>query len=358
MHAWWSVGWWGWCCLAVAVAVAAVDAAVRRHDRRIWDTLPGRPPNRDLGPYQLDRLRGTFMHDPAAVITIELAVRGHLRIHDPGGKDEPVVIRRVRDADPADLRPYEAEFLEVLGDEAVPSEELGDRLHRLVYLATHEEVRKLPWVRTYMHPVWPDSSYRDACGTHSFAAACLGAAGVLLAAVDLLVRETFGSLAMAGVAVFALGLVALARRLRLDELCHGTLDRVIDDYTGMFGYSAAVRKRPHENLPYAFSLNQYHWLEWYAGEHVRDAGWYSFGGADEALKERFVALGGMFKGGYPRPAYVRSPSGRPARSRATSGGFAGGGHGDGGGGFDSGGGHGHGGGHGGGADGGGHGGSW
>ncbi|MEV4257825.1 hypothetical protein AB0J52_32085, partial [Spirillospora sp. NPDC049652] len=323
------MGWIGWTLLAAAAVVAVVDALVRARDRRIWGTLPGTPPNRDIGPVQLHLLRRTLMHDLAAVVTVELAVRGHLHVHDPGRDGEPVVIRRVHGGDPGDLRPYEVEFLEVLGDEAVPTKELGDRLHRLVHRATSKQVWDLPWVRTYLRPVWPDSTYIEACGTHTFAASVCGVAGVVLMVVDLTVRSTFGDIAMAGAAALLLGVVALLRRLRVDELSQSTLDRVIDAYTGTFGYSAAVAKRPHENLPYAFSLNQYEWLERYAAEHAMDAGWYSYDGKAKNLRKRFVALGGMFEGGYPRPAYVQSPSGRrPSRVRTGgSGGFGGGGEG-------------------------------
>ncbi|WP_147341251.1 DUF2207 domain-containing protein [Actinomadura logoneensis] len=363
--------WIGWTPLAAAVLVAVVDALVRARDRRLWDTLPGlvrardrrlwdtlpgTPPNRDLGPVQVQWLRRTFVHDLPAVVTLELAVRGHLRIHDPGGPGEPVVIRRVPDSDPDDLRPYEAEFLAELGDEAVPTEEFGVRLHGIVHRATKEQVWDLPWVRTYQRPMWPVSDHRDAVEVNVIAMVLCGLAGIALLVVDLFFRSTFGDLAMGGTAALVLGVVALLRLRNLDDLLHRSLERVIGNYTGNFGYSAAVAARPHENLPYAFSLNQYTWLERYAAEHLADADWYSYDGTAKDQQKRFVALGGMFRGGYPRPADVRSSSpSRPSRVRTGWSGGGGGGEGIG---LDGGGGHGHDHGGVGGGDGGGHGGSW
>ncbi|WP_158588053.1 DUF2207 domain-containing protein, partial [Actinomadura logoneensis] len=349
-----SVGVPGATALGLALLVALSGVGLRLSDRWRRRRLPASVPRDAVPPAEVGSLpNGIEPWDPLAVVALDLAVRGELRVADDGRR---VTLTRVR-ADTGGLPDDERAFLKALFDdgdtaEAGPSaRERLQRTERRILNASRERGRRhrRSWLVNTRWILVP------ACWL-------VGIAGFVLVLAGLRADGGFDDRSAAGT---ALVLLAVATGLlwprnpvtRRGQALSVRYQRYLHSLWTRRGEPDAER-----HLPYAAATGQRSWMTAFFRARTADGSlpsWYSYTGGPDEAEERFVALVHMFVG-KARPSRYEQRS-RPASSRrkkrrtSGSGGYGGYGGGlggvHGGGGF--GGGHG-----GGGADGGGGGGSW
>ncbi|MCP2334723.1 DUF2207 domain-containing protein [Actinomadura rupiterrae] len=351
---------------AFAFVLLAVLAAVgtRWLDRRRRRRLPATLPREVVPPAEVASVpNGHTPPDVLAVVALDLAVRGYLRIADNGKR----VTLTCGDQDPSDLSGYEAAFLKQLlngRDRAEPGQDERERLKRIEH-AIRRSVgqRRDPYLRKRTARL----------GTWFLAAGWgVSVAGAVVLLHGLGRDGGFGDEAAIGTSLIVLAFAAGLLRPENNPYTRRGQDMSVR-YQHYVDALPAERDKTEaeEHLPYAAAMADFAWMQHFIRAHRARGSlpsWYSYTGKkdDAEAERRFYSLAFMFAGPDglkrvpKRVAPVRRRKGRrPRRTRSSIGGFGGYGHTGGdaggfaGGGFGGGGGHG-----GGGGDGGGGGGSW
>lgn len=335
----WRVGVVGWIVLAVALAGVSVSGV--RRDRRANRTPTA--PIAEVPPAELVGLRADWgWPDLGAILAFDLAVRGHLRIVDrrPGG----VALRLTGRRDPADLRPYEKEFLRtVFGDldSALVKTVGGWNLQRSVRPLVEEAIAARGWRR-----YWANES---GAPLPRFMAVLTGVVGFVLLVRDPAVARSVTDLSACGLGLLVTAAATWRWSRRVDPLTPDAqrLRDEVEDYFARLDQHVPTA----DDLPYSVARGRTADLRKYRTANETPPEWYRYDGPEKDAPQSFAGLGTMFYSDSPRtspsthrPRPRRTPT--PARRRPgyrygdfLGGGDDGGGHGgDGGGGSDGGGG--------------------
>lgn len=341
----WRVGALG--RLAVPAALLAVAAEVVVFLRpRHWAGMDPAAPVPAAAPAELTVLCPDWAADPdadlGAIVAVDLAARGHVRIGRPAGKGPRLRLTGPRDA--ADLRPYEKAFVDEVfagGDdtaaEDVDALELAGRLRPLVVEAADAHGWRRPW--------------SAGVPLLRFASVLMGVAGVLCAVYGPVAEGAVTDVTAWGAALLVAAPVVRVRSRCIDPFTRRAqlLRHEAERYTG----GLAIKDVPDaEDLPYAVARGYPGILRRYIAERGGPPEWYTDDGPAKELQDHFVEVATMFVDASARKAR-RAQGTLPRRhspARRTASGWGGSGHG-GFGGFGGGGGVG-------GGDGGGGGGSW
>ncbi|MEV4255650.1 DUF2207 domain-containing protein [Spirillospora sp. NPDC049652] len=343
--------------LALALLAALSGVGLRLSDRWRRRRLPATLPRDVAPPAEVESLpNGVEPWDPLAVVALDLAVRGELRITDDGRQ---VALTRVR-ADTAGLTDYERGFLKAFfddGDVAVAGPSARARLQRAehrILTAGRERGRR------YQRGWLPAASW-------IMVPACwlTGIAGFVLVLASLRADGGFDDRSAIGTALIVLAVAAGLLRPKNPVTRRGQALSVRYQRYLHALWSERTEPDAERHLPYIAATGQRSWMTAYYRARTAEESlpsWYSYTGEPDKAEERFVALVHMFVGKAVPSRYDRrsrpSPSRRRKRRSSGGGGHSGLGGVSGGGGFGGsgfgGGGHGGGGG----GDGGGGGGSW
>lgn len=302
-----AVTWVGHAVVGVVCALlAAVWAWVRwrRRPRPVPDLLAL------VGPAELRYLLPLRRSSEREAILIDLAVRGHLHIHDDGEK-----VTLTRRPVEAPLRSYEQALLEKLFGSrrkvraskarrnAVASLRLSDMIYDLV--------RDRRLVRRF-DPYNCELVLR----TLGFSGLL---AGALLVVVDLwgnfnIRLFSVGDLTAVGVALLIAATVALLVQDRVGNLTFaGTrLRKLLKEYAPARQLELPDGER---HLPYAVALRSWSAVEQFGTANADRLDWYTYSGDEAEASERFTALGWLFTAPSDVPTrsskgYWSYPSGR------------------------------------------------
>ncbi|WP_034488388.1 DUF2207 domain-containing protein [Actinomadura oligospora] len=385
-----TVGVPGLVALGLALLLVLAGVGLRLFDRWRRKRLPASITRGEAPPVEIGSIpNGAEPWDPLAVLALDLAVRGHVRIADDG---RDVMLIRVRSADETLEFDYERAFVEALFEpgDAVrigpvgvgptsPSRAQKGRQARADARAdARRPVRTVPvdWprLREAEQRILQASRERGRRYQRTFTPsvgrwllpACLvtGIVGIILVLVGLPGDGGFDDLSAIGTALIVVAVASGFLRPRCPDTRKGQELSVRYQRFIFAVWDKRVDPDAEAYLPYNAAWGETSWMA--AFHHARAAdgtlpSWYSYTGDPDKAVERFTNLIGMFKG-KPKPRPKRPGQARSAssstRRRPSSGGYGSGGGGWGGtdsGGWSGGGGHG-GGGHGGDGGGGGH--SW
>ncbi|MFC5185123.1 DUF2207 domain-containing protein [Actinomadura harenae] len=343
-----KVGTPGLVALGVAVLFVLCGVGLRWYDQWRRKRLPSWMTRADVPPAEVGGIpNGVEPWDPLAVVALDLAARGHVRVADNGRR---ITLTRVPGATDPVQSDYERAFLESLftdGDtaEAGPSTRTWLKPVEDQIIAA-SRLRGRPY-----HRAWMDRVGRALLPASWIA----GVAGLVVTLAGLWADGGIGDVTAIGAALVVLA--AAFGRLRP----RSSVTRKGQDLSVTYQrFVLALWDRRDEDdaeadLPYIAATEQSAWTNAFHESHAPDGtlpSWYSYTGGPAKAQARFTALLTMFAGKgrpYVAPARVRprsssgvrrSSGGRFAHGHGygDSGGFGGGGHGGGGHGGDGGGG--------------------
>lgn len=337
-----------------AIGLRLSDRRRRRRRRARAEITRAQAPPAEIGSVP----NGVEPWDPLAVLALDLAVRGQVRIADDGRE---ITLTRVHGAEGLEFD-YERSFVGSLfgsgdsGEAGVAARARLKGVERKIIKASRERGGRYERRWMGLAPAFLPASWIG------------GVTGFILILVGLRGDGGFDDLSATGAALIVLAVSFGFLRPRSTVTRRGQALSV--RYQRFLNAMWAERKDAgaEAHLPYAAASDQRSWMQAFHQARAIEGtlpSWYSYTGDASEAERRFVALLHMFAG-KPGPSRRPTVRARPASSRTATrsrssgrsgyGGGYGGGHGfgDSGGGFGGGGG----GGHGGGGDGGGGGGSW
>lgn len=316
------VGALGWLAVPAALLAVAAEVAVFLRPRP-WAGMDPAAPVPAAVPAELTVLCPDWADDAdadlGAIVALDLAARGHLRISRPAGDGPRLRLTGPRDA--ADLRPYERAFVDEVfagGDDATAEDVdglgLARRLRPLVVEAADAHGWRRPW--------------SAGVPLLRFASVLLGVAGVLCAVYGPVAEGAVTDATAWGAALLVAAPVVWVRSRRIDPFTRGAqlLRHEAERYTG----GLVMKDVPDaEDLPYAVARGYSGILRKYIAARGAPPEWYTDDGPDEGLQDRFVEVATMFVDASARKARRAQGTLRRTHSptRRTTSGWGGSGHG-------------------------------
>ncbi|HEU5026847.1 MAG TPA: DUF2207 domain-containing protein [Spirillospora sp.] len=289
---------------------------------RVWIRWRRRPrPVPDLlalaGPAEARYLLARFGRAREAsyheAVLIDLAVRGHLHIHDDGEK-----VKLTRQPNENPLRPYEQTLLEKL---------FGSRKKVRISKARRSEVLSLGMTGVLYEALRARRLIRRFDSyDYELVLRTLGIIGLVAGAV-LIIVDLWGhfdirvlsvaDLTAVGVALLIAGAAALLVQDRVDDLTFaGTRTKALLE---KYAPSRQLELPDAERyLPYAVAYRNWQAVERFGTENAAGLDWYTYTGDEAQANERFAALGWLFT--EPGDAPARPSGGQwsyPSRGTST-----------------------------------------